>query len=365
MKISSGIKSRPVKTVVYGVEGIGKSTFASQFPSPLFIDLDNGTSQLNVDRVTDVADWAELKKIVDQFGTDEDFKGYKTLVIDTADAAAAMCERYIIAKKAPGKSSIEDIPYGKGYKMLAEEFSVFLCKLEALILEGKNVVVLAHAILRSVNDPELSQPYDHWEMKLPGMSTNKLAPLIKEWSDILLFAFYDIDVVKVNNKNKARGGKRMMRTTHTPFADAKNRFNLADILPFEYKQISKIIPSDTSAPTEIQKMIDDKRVEKKIDKNKSKAKAAQPKSEPSEEPVKEPEPKGSAAYKKLKGLMATGVYTDKTPVTDEEVEQAVSDLDPSMKGKKLIAYGDDDLESLAKQWDGIVNFINNNIRAPF
>ena len=245
MKISSGIKSRPVKTVVYGVEGIGKSTFASEFPSPLFIDLDNGTSQLNVDRVTDVADWAELKKIVDQFGTDEDFKGYKTLVIDTADAAAAMCERYIIAKKAPGKSSIEDIPYGKGYKMLAEEFSVFLCKLEALILEGKNVVVLAHAILRSVNDPELSQPYDHWEMKLPGMSTNKLAPLIKEWSDILLFAFYDIDVVKVNNKNKARGGKRMMRTTHTPFADAKNRFNLADILPFEYKQISKIIPSDT------------------------------------------------------------------------------------------------------------------------
>ena len=59
MKISSGIKSRPVKTVVYGVEGIGKSTFASEFPSPLFIDLDNGTSQLNVDRVTDVADWAE------------------------------------------------------------------------------------------------------------------------------------------------------------------------------------------------------------------------------------------------------------------------------------------------------------------
>ena len=365
MKISSGIKSRPVKTVVYGVEGIGKSTFASEFPSPLFIDLDNGTSQLNVDRITDVGSWRELKDIVDEFGTNPDFKGYKTLVIDTADAAAALCERAIVSTKAPGKSSIEDIPYGKGYKMLAEEFSVLLCKLEALILEGKNVVVLAHAILRSVNDPELSQPYDHWEMKLPGMSTNKLAPLIKEWSDILLFAFYDIDVVKVNNKNKARGGKRMMRTTHTPFADAKNRFNLADILPFEYKQISKIIPSDTSAPTEIQKMIDDKRVEKEIDKNKAKAEPAELKHEPSEEPAKEPEPNGSAAYKKLKGLMATGVYSDKTPVTDEEVEQAVSDLDPSMKGKKLIAYGDDDLESLAKQWDGIVNFINNNIRAPF
>lgn len=364
MKISSGIKARPVKTCIYGVEGIGKSTFASQFPSPLFIDLDNGTSQLNVDRVTDVGGWEELKEIVDSFGDSNDFSGYKTLVIDTADAAASLCERYVIAKKAPGKTSIEEIPYGKGYKMLAEEFSVFLCKLEALILKGKNVVVLAHAILRSVNDPELNAPYDHWEMKLPGMSTNKLAPLIKEWSDILLFAFYDISVVKVNTKNKARGGKRMMRANHSPFADAKNRFNLPDVIPMEYKQIAKLIPSDTSAPTEIQKMIEDKKVEKEIDKNKAKAEPAEPKHGPSEEPKPEP-PKGSAAYRKLKGLMATGVYTDKTPVTDEEVEKAVSELDPSMKGVKLINYKDDDLTALAGQWDGIVNFINNNIRVPF
>ena len=32
LKISSGIVSRAQKVVIYGAEGIGKSTLASQFP---------------------------------------------------------------------------------------------------------------------------------------------------------------------------------------------------------------------------------------------------------------------------------------------------------------------------------------------
>ena len=53
LNVTSGIVARPVKCCVYGVEGIGKSTFASQFPDPLFFDLDGGTSRLDVKRVTD------------------------------------------------------------------------------------------------------------------------------------------------------------------------------------------------------------------------------------------------------------------------------------------------------------------------
>ena len=32
--ITSGTIAAPVKTVLYGPEGIGKSTFAAQFPAP-------------------------------------------------------------------------------------------------------------------------------------------------------------------------------------------------------------------------------------------------------------------------------------------------------------------------------------------
>ena len=37
-EITKGTVQKPYKVVVYGPEGIGKSTFASHFPDPLFID---------------------------------------------------------------------------------------------------------------------------------------------------------------------------------------------------------------------------------------------------------------------------------------------------------------------------------------
>ncbi len=40
--VTTGIQTAPVKTVLYGPEGIGKSTFASHFPNPVFIDTEGG-----------------------------------------------------------------------------------------------------------------------------------------------------------------------------------------------------------------------------------------------------------------------------------------------------------------------------------
>ena len=50
MNITSGVIASAQKVVVYGPEGIGKSTFASQFPRPLFIDTEGSTKKLNVQR---------------------------------------------------------------------------------------------------------------------------------------------------------------------------------------------------------------------------------------------------------------------------------------------------------------------------
>ena len=251
MNISSGIINKPVKVTLYGVEGIGKSTFASHFPKPLFIDLDNGTARLSVDRVIGIDSWKELNRTIHEFINMEN-NPYQTLVIDTADATARLCENEIITQRAPGKRSIEDIPYGKGYKMLAEEFSIFLVWLEEAINAGFNVVVLAHAIMRTVTKPDDMGGYDHWELKLPGNTTNKVGPLLKEWSDLLLFADYKTMLVTdaKTNKQKARGGERIMYTCHTPFADAKNRFGLPEVMPFDYKSIEKIVPAERT-PTDI------------------------------------------------------------------------------------------------------------------
>lgn len=73
-----------------------------------------------------------------------------------------------------------------------------------------------------------------------------LAPLLREWCDMLLFANYKTVVEKAgsapNAKNKASGGRRVLYTSHHPCWDAKNRFGLPEELPFEYASIAACIP---------------------------------------------------------------------------------------------------------------------------
>lgn len=43
-QITRGLIVKPQKVVVYGPEGIGKTTFAADFPDPLFIDTEGSTN---------------------------------------------------------------------------------------------------------------------------------------------------------------------------------------------------------------------------------------------------------------------------------------------------------------------------------
>lgn len=72
---------------------------------------------------------------------------------------------------------------------------------------------------------------------------------------MVLFANYKTFTVQTDDKGqkfKAQGGKRIMYTSHHPCWDAKNRFGLADELPFEYAQIAHCIggkPVQAAQPT--------------------------------------------------------------------------------------------------------------------
>lgn len=355
MKISKGIQARSVKACIYGPEGIGKSTFASKFPKPLFFDLDRGTARLDVDRVEGVHNWVDFINDIKEFIETPD-NPYDTIVIDTADAAARLCEKYVIATRANGKRSIEDIPYGKGYKMLAEEFAVFLTWLEAAINSGFNVVILAHAIMKTVTKPDDMGAYDHWELKLPGNTSNKIGPLVKEWADLLLFADYKTVLVtdETNNKKKARGGKRIMYTTHTPFADAKNRFGLPDQLPFDYAEIAKIIPSGTHKdmpkdPT-ADAFID---VDAKIKADKEKKKTTKKTSKKRQTKKVE-----SEAMKELKKLMQAD------DIEDFRLMDALSIAGAYPKGTKLEDLPDAFIKTqLIEKWDGFKKFVTEHV--PF
>ena len=69
------------KVVIYGPEGIGKSTFASQFPDPVFIDTEGSTNSMDVARLPKASSWQMILQQVDYVRTHPEV--CKTRAIDT------------------------------------------------------------------------------------------------------------------------------------------------------------------------------------------------------------------------------------------------------------------------------------------
>lgn len=237
LKIKSGKISRAQKVVIYGPEGIGKSTFASKFPDPLFIDTEDSTAQLDIRRLETDGTWDGLIAIVKEVAATPDC--CKTLVIDTADWAEQLCVKHILLKYK--QESIESFGYGKGYTILGEEFTELLTASKKVIDAGINVVITAHAKMRKQELPDEAGAFDRWELKLSKQSS----PLLKEWADLLLFLNYKTYVVEMDNKaKKAQGGKRVMYTSHSPVYDAKNRHGLPDVMDLDYDSIAFIFRTE-------------------------------------------------------------------------------------------------------------------------
>ena len=240
MNITRGKRQEAQKIVLYGPEGIGKSTFAAQFPQPLFIDTEGSTAHMDVMRFDPPSSFTMLMEEIRY--VKEHPEVCKTLVIDTADWAEQLCIAEFCAKKQI--SGIEEIGYGKGYVYVAEDFGKMLNLLEETKKRGIHIVITAHAQMRKFEQPDEMGAYDRWELKLQ----KKDAPLLKEWADMVLFANYKTIVVNVDNqgaakgKNKAQGGKRVMYTEHHPCWDAKNRHGLLQELPFTFSSIAHCIP---------------------------------------------------------------------------------------------------------------------------
>jgi len=241
LKISNGRIARAQKVVLYGSEGIGKSTLAAMFPNPLFIDTEGGTAHMDVRRIAKPGTWVELMDILNEVSMTPDICG--SLVIDTADWAEQLAVSHVCAKYK--KAGLEDFGYGKGHTYLAEEFTPFFRALDRIIGAGIHVVITAHAKMRKFEQPDEMGAYDRWEMKL----SKQVAPLFKEWCDMLLFLNYQTYVVTTENKStKAQGGKRVIYTSHHPCWDAKNRHGLPEVLDLDYENIAHIFEKGEAKP---------------------------------------------------------------------------------------------------------------------
>ena len=242
MKITKGKRARAQKVVIYGTEGIGKSSLASQFPEPLFIDTEGSTDNMDVARLDKPTSWIMLNNQIAFIKANPTV--CKTLVIDTIDWAESLCVDNLCAMH--GKKGIEDFGYGNGYVYAKEEMGRFLNKLQDLIEIGINVVLTAHAQIRKFELPDEMGSYDKYELKLGKKTSSQTAPLVKEWADLLLFCNYKTYLIsqEKSTKKKAQGNQRVMYTEHNPAWDAKNRHGLPSELPLDYNSIAHIFKTE-------------------------------------------------------------------------------------------------------------------------
>lgn len=227
--ITNTRKTKPMKVVLYGVEGIGKTTFVSHFPDPIFIDTEGSTGFIDAKKLPDPDSWT---MILEEIAYMAQSPQGKTLVIDTADWAEELAKQHLMAKHK--WQAIDQTDYGVRYVALSNEIIRLLRGLEMVKNAGMNVVLTAHAVQKKFELPDQVGSFDRYVLKLEKRD----AALIKEWCDMLLFANYKTTVVASGSgSKKATGGQRVMYTTHMPAWDAKNRLGLPDELPFEYGAI--------------------------------------------------------------------------------------------------------------------------------
>jgi hypothetical protein len=234
--IRRGQDIRPPRIFVYGVEGIGKTTFAAGAPTPIFIQTEDGQGALDVARFPMASSIDDLRQALTTLYTED--HDFGTVVLDSADWL-----EQIIAREIEAKHDAKDLAYGKGALKQAEIWQELLAGFNAL-RNDKNmaVVLIGHSQIKRFDSPE-TEPYDRYSPKLQERSN----ALVREWADAVLFANYRTVVKKSEvgfNKEVARGistGERLLFTSEKPAYMAKNRYSLPESLPLSWQALSDAI----------------------------------------------------------------------------------------------------------------------------
>lgn len=207
------------------------STFAAQFPEPIFIDAEKRTGHLDINRV-EVGSWDEIQEVVKFLLSEE--HSYKTVVFDTVDAIEKLIWEDV-CKKA-GKTSIEDFGYGKGYILAMDQFRRLVTAMEMLCNKGLTPLLIGHTMMKMITNPN-GADYVKEVVKLH----QKSADILRERVDAIGHAYF-FDVVKEEEGKKSKvkaTGQRKLRFGHTPALETKRGFDLPDEIMLDYKELKE------------------------------------------------------------------------------------------------------------------------------
>jgi hypothetical protein len=255
-QIHKGKQQLPPRLVLYGTEGIGKSTFASQSPAPIFIQTEDGLGEIDCDKFPVATTLDDVITALTALHAEK--HDYHTVVIDSLDWLERLifdelCRQYNV-------TSIEKVDggYAKGYTHALPHWRQVLGLLNRLRLErGMVVLGIAHAKVEKFEDPEATA-YDRYSPRLHKHACS----LVCEWADAVLFATRKIRVQSEEagfNRKRAiahalgkDGGERVLRTIGGPSCVAKNRFSLPEQLPLSWDSFMQALVQQTQPTSQPQ-----------------------------------------------------------------------------------------------------------------
>lgn len=230
--VTTGDVIKPPRLVIYGGDGVGKTTFAAAAPSPIFIRAEDGLGILRVAAFPPATTFSEVLDAMRALASED--HAYRTLVVDSLD----WLEQLIWAHVAREKNihHIEELGYGKGYLLADDHWARFFLGCDTLRdRKQMQIILICHAEIKRFDAPDTA-PYDRYQLKLHKRASARTA----EWADIVGFAQHETVVRESDvgfNKKVVRGvatGERVLHVTESPAFDAKNRYALPSPLPLHY-----------------------------------------------------------------------------------------------------------------------------------
>ena len=204
----------------YGQPKSGKTTTATKFPNHLLVAFEKGYNAIPGAMAQPVNSWSEFKMILRQLKDEQVKERFETIILDTVDIAYSYCEKYICANH--GVDSIGDIPYGKGYTRVAEQFDECL---RQVVQMNYGLIMISHATDKTFTDEQ-------------GQQYNKIVPTLDKRANNIVARMADIIGYSrpITNEDGSTSTKLFIRGTNR--FEAGSRFKYTpDYLDFTYKNL--------------------------------------------------------------------------------------------------------------------------------
>ena len=221
-KVSRDLRGYSV--LFYGEPKSGKTTIASKFPNSLLLAFEKGYNALAGIMAQPINSWAEFIKVTRQLKDDQVKEKFSTIIIDTADIAYSYCEKYICSNN--GANTIADIPFGKGYALVGNEFDE---KLRSIVQMGYGIVLISHATDKVFKDES-------------GVEYNKIVPTLDKRANNIVSRMTDIIGYSRAVTDDKGENKTMLFMRGTQRYEAGSRFKYTpDYIEFSYDNLVNAI----------------------------------------------------------------------------------------------------------------------------